>query len=49
MSIPCGFVDQNPVGLQLIGDYLQETRILNIAHCIQRETDWHKLSPKEPS
>ncbi len=49
MSIPCGFVDQNPVGFQLIGDYLQETRILNIAHCIQRETDWHKLSPEEPS
>ena len=49
MSIPCGFVDQNPVGLQLIGDYLQETRILNIAHCIQRETDWHNLTPKEPS
>ncbi len=49
MSIPCGFVDQNPVGFQLIGDYLQETRILNIAHCIQRETDWHKHKPKEPS
>jgi len=49
MSIPCGFVDQNPVGFQLIGDYLQETRILNIAHCIQRETDWHKHTPKEPS
>ena len=49
MSIPCGFVDQNPVGFQLIGDYLQETRILNIAHCIQRETEWHKHAPKEPS
>ncbi len=47
MSIPCGFVNRNPIGLQLIGDYLQETRMLNIAHCIQRETDWHNLTPKE--
>ncbi|MBV33487.1 MAG: Asp-tRNA(Asn)/Glu-tRNA(Gln) amidotransferase GatCAB subunit A [Porticoccaceae bacterium] len=49
MSIPCGFVDRNPIGLQLIGNYLQEARILNIAHCIQKETDWHNSAPKEPS
>ncbi|RKZ38586.1 MAG: Asp-tRNA(Asn)/Glu-tRNA(Gln) amidotransferase GatCAB subunit A [Gammaproteobacteria bacterium] len=45
ISIPAGFVNQRPVGLQLIGNYLNEARLLNIAHQYQRCTDWHRQSP----
>ncbi len=46
MSVPCGFVDKKPVGLQLIGNYFDEGRMLNIAHQFQQATDWHKQSPE---
>lgn len=46
MSIPCGFVDGLPVGLQLMGNYFDEARLLNIAHQYQQSTDWHKQTPK---
>ena len=42
ISIPSGFSDGLPVGMQLIGNYFQEARLLNIAHQYQQETDWHK-------
>lgn len=45
MSIPCGLVDNKPVGLQLIGNSFEEARILNAAHRFQQETDFHSLSP----
>lgn len=48
MSIPCGFSGQTsplPVGLQLIGDYFSEARLLNIAHRYQQATDWHLRQP----
>jgi aspartyl-tRNA(Asn)/glutamyl-tRNA(Gln) amidotransferase subunit A len=45
MSIPAGFVADMPVGLQLIGDYFSEDRLLNIAHQYQQVTDWHKFIP----
>ncbi len=46
MSIPCGFGAGNrPVGLQLIGNYFQEARMLNIAHRFQQVTDWHTRMP----
>ena len=46
MSIPCGFGAANrPVGLQLIGNYFQEARMLNIAHRFQQVTDWHTRMP----
>ncbi len=47
MSIPVGFGEGNmPVGMQLIGNYLQEGRLLNAAHQYQLATDWHlKKSP----
>ncbi len=46
MSIPCGFGDNNmPVGLQIIGNYFEEARMLNIAHQYQLATDWHSRSP----
>ena len=46
MSIPAGFVDGLPVGLQLIGDYFTEPRLLNIAHRYQQLTDWHRQMPE---
>jgi aspartyl-tRNA(Asn)/glutamyl-tRNA(Gln) amidotransferase subunit A len=46
MSIPAGFVNDLPVGLQLIGDIFQEPRLLNIAHSYQKVTDWHTRIPK---
>jgi aspartyl-tRNA(Asn)/glutamyl-tRNA(Gln) amidotransferase subunit A len=46
MSIPCGFGENGrPVGLQLIGNYFQEARMLGAAHQYQRETDWHRRMP----
>lgn len=47
MSIPVGFVDGRPVGLQLIGNYFDEARLLNVAHCYQQVSDWHTRSPTE--
>jgi aspartyl-tRNA(Asn)/glutamyl-tRNA(Gln) amidotransferase subunit A len=41
MSIPCGTVNNLPVGLQLIGNYLDESKLLNCAHMFQQATDWH--------
>lgn len=46
MSIPCGFgTNGMPVGLQIIGNYFDEARMLNVAHQYQITTDWHNLSP----
>ena len=45
MSIPAGFVDGLPVGLQIIGNYFDEARLLNVAHRYQQVTDWHQLAP----
>lgn len=45
MSIPCGFAGGLPVGLQLIGNYFGEARLLNIAHRYQQASDWHLQSP----
>ncbi len=45
MSIPCGFSRGLPAGLQLIGDYFSEARLLNIAHRYQTVTGWHDLNP----
>jgi aspartyl-tRNA(Asn)/glutamyl-tRNA(Gln) amidotransferase subunit A len=46
MSIPAGFVDGMPVGLQIIGNYFAEGRLLNVAHQFQKVTDWHRQVPK---
>ncbi len=46
MSIPCGFGANNmPAGLQIIGNYFEEARMLNVAHQYQLATDWHSRSP----
>ena len=46
MSFPIGFADNGlPVGMQLIGNYFEEARMLNIAYQYQQETDWHLQTP----
>ena len=48
MSLPAGFGQGGmPVGLQLIGNYLQEGKLLNAAHRFQQATDWHARKPAE--
>jgi aspartyl-tRNA(Asn)/glutamyl-tRNA(Gln) amidotransferase subunit A len=47
MSIPCGFGDNDmPVGLQIVGNYFDEARMLNVAHQYQLATDWHSRAPQ---
>lgn len=47
MSIPVGFGAENmPVGMQLIANYLQESRLLNAAHRLQQASDWHLAKPE---
>ncbi len=47
LSLPVGFGAAGmPVGLQLIGNYLQEARLLNVAHRYQQVTDWHSRKPQ---
>jgi aspartyl-tRNA(Asn)/glutamyl-tRNA(Gln) amidotransferase subunit A len=46
MSVPCGFDSKGlPVGLQIIGNYFAEARMLNVAHQYQQVTDWHARAP----
>jgi aspartyl-tRNA(Asn)/glutamyl-tRNA(Gln) amidotransferase subunit A len=52
MSIPCGFGlgeknGQRPVGLQIIGNYFNEAKLLNVAHQYQSVTDWHVRQPAD--
>lgn len=45
MSIPCGMAEGKPVGLQIIGNYFAEARMLNAAHQFQQHTQFHELAP----
>ncbi|MDY7576469.1 Asp-tRNA(Asn)/Glu-tRNA(Gln) amidotransferase subunit GatA [Actimicrobium sp. CCI2.3] len=52
MSVPCGFGQgdingKRPVGLQLIGNYFEEAKLLNIAHQYQQATSWHLMQPAD--
>jgi aspartyl-tRNA(Asn)/glutamyl-tRNA(Gln) amidotransferase subunit A len=47
ISIPCGFVRNLPVGLQLVARPLDEARLLKVAHHFQRATDWHRRVPAD--
>jgi aspartyl-tRNA(Asn)/glutamyl-tRNA(Gln) amidotransferase subunit A len=47
MSIPCGLANGLPAGLQLIGDYFDESRLLNVAHRYQQATGWHLQHPAD--
>jgi len=46
MSLPVGFCDGLPVGMQLIGNYFDESGLLNAAHCYQQVSDWHRQTPE---
>jgi aspartyl-tRNA(Asn)/glutamyl-tRNA(Gln) amidotransferase subunit A len=45
ISVPCGFVQGLPVGLQIVGPHFSEARVLAAAHAFQRVTDWHTRVP----
>jgi len=48
MSIPVGFASNNmPVGMQIMGNYFEEAKLLNVAHKYQQATDWHTQLPEE--
>ena len=46
LSMPAGFVDGLPVGVQLLAPYFQEGRLLNVAHQYQQASDWHTRAPE---
>lgn len=46
ISIPAGFVNNLPIGLQLIGNLFGEAKLLNVAHHYQKVTDWHTRMPE---
>jgi aspartyl-tRNA(Asn)/glutamyl-tRNA(Gln) amidotransferase subunit A len=46
MSIPAGFSQGLPIGLQLISNFYTESRLLNVAHAFQKATDWHTKTPE---
>jgi aspartyl-tRNA(Asn)/glutamyl-tRNA(Gln) amidotransferase subunit A len=45
ISVPAGLLNGLPVGMQIIGDYFAEARLLNVAHRFQQVTDWHQKKP----
>jgi len=45
ISVPCGFVDNMPVGLQIMGRAFDEERVFQVAHAYEQATDWHKRRP----
>ena len=47
VSVPAGFSDGLPIGMQIIGNYFREARLLNVAHQYQQLTDWHKQTPED--
>jgi len=47
LSMPGGLMNNLPVGIQLIGNYFSEAKLLNIAHIFQMNTNWHNLTPED--
>jgi aspartyl-tRNA(Asn)/glutamyl-tRNA(Gln) amidotransferase subunit A len=45
ISIPCGFSEGLPVGLQIMGRAFDESKILNVAYAYEQATNWHALKP----
>jgi aspartyl-tRNA(Asn)/glutamyl-tRNA(Gln) amidotransferase subunit A len=46
ISLPAGFIEDLPAGMQLIGNYFEEATLLNLGHQFQAQTDWHKQAPE---
>ena len=46
MSLPNGNIDNKPIGLQIIGNFLDESSVLNFGHMYQTKTNWHMFSPE---
>jgi len=46
ISVPCGFSQGLPVGMQLIGPHLSEEALLRVAHAYEQSTEWHKARPE---
>ena len=47
ISVPCGFVNDLPVGLQLVGKHFGEESLFQCGHQFQQSTDWHKQTPEQ--
>jgi aspartyl-tRNA(Asn)/glutamyl-tRNA(Gln) amidotransferase subunit A len=45
ISVPCGFSNGLPIGLQILGKHFDEATLLRTAHAYQTATDWHKQTP----
>jgi aspartyl-tRNA(Asn)/glutamyl-tRNA(Gln) amidotransferase subunit A len=45
ISLPCGFTDGLPIGLQLVGRPFDEATVLRVAHAYEQATDWHTRRP----
>jgi len=46
ISLPAGFIEDLPAGIQLIGNYFDEATLLNLGHQFQAQTEWHKQTPE---
>lgn len=46
LSVPCGFADEMPVGLQILGKYMDEETVLNVGQAYQESTNWNQQKPK---
>lgn len=45
LSMPCGYTEQGPIGLQIIGQSLNEEKVLRVAYTFEQNTDFHKQRP----